>query len=211
MKVRKSFLRLLQEPRGRIVQLLRRRPYSVSELAEALKRTRNAVRIQLAKMESEGLVRRAGKRAGYRKPEYVFELAPEAEQLFHRAYGPLVDHLLSVFGERMSDSELMAALDTIALRLADRFPAPSPDTSTTGKAESAVAVVEALGGAADLEQSDGELSIRGWSCPFSEVSPGHPELCAMVARLLAEVTGLTVRDRCERTPGAPHCAFQVAA
>ena len=206
-KKRDSFARLLPEPRRRIVQLLRRQPRTAIELAADLHRTDNAVRIQLSKLETDGLVHRVGKRSSYRKPEYLYELTPEAQRLFPKAYGPLVHQLLVLLGERMKEEELVDALDAVALRLATGFPPPSPGTSADERAASAVEVVEALGGAAGVEPSNGGFVVRGWNCPFAEVSPWHPEMCVMIAKLLTETTGLNLQEHCDRSPDAPQCAF----
>lgn len=75
--------------------------------------------------------------------------------------------------------------------------------------EEAVAVLNGLGGLAELEERAGGLVIRGYGCPLAAVTPDHPEACRMVETLIAELTGVPVRERCER--GAkPRCCFEVA-
>src|SRR5437899_13088388 len=80
--------------RGRIITLLRRGSRTVDELAQALSLTDNAVRTHLATLERDGLVRQRGARRGSGKPAYVYDLTPEAEQLFPKAYGPVLHELL---------------------------------------------------------------------------------------------------------------------
>lgn len=74
--------RFFASTRGRIVLLLLRACCTVDELAQALALTDNAVRSHLATLERDGLVRRCGERRGGAKPASVYELAPDAEQLF---------------------------------------------------------------------------------------------------------------------------------
>src|SRR5687767_15852519 len=85
---------LLDSSRGRIVTLLRGGPSTADDIASKLALTRSAVRAQLTGMERDGVVRRAGQRAGTTRPSHVFELTPEVEQLLSIAYIPLLTNLI---------------------------------------------------------------------------------------------------------------------
>jgi predicted ArsR family transcriptional regulator len=76
--------------------------------------------------------------------------------------------------------------------------------------ESAVEVLNELGGLAELEEHDGGLVIRGYSCPLAGVTSDHPEVCRMVETLIAELAGVPVHERCDRGE-RPRCCFEVAA
>src|SRR5690349_15721678 len=92
---------LLDTSRGRIVTLLRRGPLTSDDLASNLGLTRSAVRMQMAAMERDGVVRKAGKKPGTTRPSYLFELTPEIEQLLSKAYIPLLTHLVDVFAAEL--------------------------------------------------------------------------------------------------------------
>ena len=77
--------RFLASTRGQIITLLRRSSRTVDELAQALNLTDNAVRAHLATLERDGVVQQSGVRRGSGKPASVYDLAPEAEQLFPKA------------------------------------------------------------------------------------------------------------------------------
>src|SRR6266581_530224 len=102
--------RFFASTRGRIVMLLRRASRTVDELAKALNLTDNAVRAHLATLERDGIVRQGGVRRGSRKPSSIYDLAPEAEQLFPKAYDPVLQHLLEVLGERIPADEMETLL-----------------------------------------------------------------------------------------------------
>src|SRR5436190_543972 len=87
--------------RGRIVMLLRGGSRTVNELAAALGLTDNAVRMQLDRLERDGLVQPRGTRPGTRKPTVIYELSPEAERLFPKVYGPILRHLMDELAERL--------------------------------------------------------------------------------------------------------------
>src|SRR5256885_16995615 len=86
--------RFFASTRGRIVMLLRRDSRTVDELAQALNLTDNAVRAHLATLERDGFVRQLGERRRSGKPAYIYELSPDAEQLFPQAYGTVILTLL---------------------------------------------------------------------------------------------------------------------
>ena len=76
--------------------------------------------------------------------------------------------------------------------------------------ETAVEVLNELGGLAELEEQDGTLVIRGYGCPLAAVTPDHPEVCRLAEALVAEVAGVSVQEQCERSE-RPRCCFEVAS
>src|SRR5437762_8458830 len=92
--------RLLASTRGRILTLLRVENRTVNELAAALDLTDNAVRAHLLSLERDGLVHQRGSRPGTRKPHTAYALSIEAEHVFPKAYGLLLNHLLNATSTR---------------------------------------------------------------------------------------------------------------
>src|SRR3954468_5524745 len=105
--LRKQFL---ETRRGRIAEILQRGPATAEQLAAALKVTANAVRAQLAVMERDGLIRRAGLIPGATRPSSVFELTPALEQLLSRAYIPLLIHLVRAAADGLDRPRLTALM-----------------------------------------------------------------------------------------------------
>ena len=102
-----------ESTRGRVVSLLRRVGLTVDELAKAVGLTNNGVRAHLATLERDGLVRQRGTvrpASGGGKPAYVYELTPEAEALFPRAYEPVLGRLLDVLSDELGPQESEALL-----------------------------------------------------------------------------------------------------
>src|SRR6267143_6681471 len=102
MKRTKLDKRFFGSTRGRIVTLVRGTTRTVNELAEELELTDNAVRAHLLSLERDGLIRQSGVQRGTRKPHFAYELAPEAENLFPKAYDAVVNHLITVLKGRLS-------------------------------------------------------------------------------------------------------------
>src|ERR671912_1388639 len=108
----------LDTSRGRILTLLQKSAQTADDIASALGLTRSAVRIQIAAMERDGVVRRVGKRPGTTRPSHVFELTPEVEQLLSKAYIPLLTHLVDVFAQALPAQQVETLLRLTGQRLA---------------------------------------------------------------------------------------------
>jgi predicted ArsR family transcriptional regulator len=200
--------RFWESTRGRIVTLLRRGSHTVNELAAALELTDNAVRAHLTAMERDGLIHHSGIRAGTRKPNMIFDLTREAEQLFYRAYGPVLGELLTVLGKRLSAQKVGNVLREVGHRMAARYGPAQPGATVPERLQQAATLLGELGGLAEVEQQDGGLALRGFGCPLAAVVAGHPELCRAMETLLTDIVGAPVRERCQREP-TPQCYFQV--
>src|SRR5207245_2951286 len=182
--------------RGKIISLLRRASRTVEELAEALDLTDNAIRAQLATLERDGLVQQRGSRRGSSKPAYIYDLAPAGEELFPKAYGPVLRQLLETLNERLAAEEVEILMRATGRRLAAMWSVPPGEVRT--RLERAVEVLNELGGLAELERRDGTYVIQGYSCPLAAVVPGHPEVCRLAASLLTELVGMPIQEQCDR-------------
>ena len=207
MPLSKRNQRFFASTRGQIITLLRRASRTVDELAQALNLTDNAVRAHLATLERDGVVQQIGVRRGSGKPASVYDLAPEAEQLFPKAYLPVLQQVLAILSERLPTDEVETLLREAGRRIAAQWKVPSGELRV--QMEAAVEVFSELGGMAELEQDDGHYAIRSYSCPLAALVPGHPEVCRLTETLLTELVGVPVQEHCDYD-GVPRCCFTVA-
>lgn len=216
--------RFFATTRGRILALLRRGSRTVDELAQTLDLTNNAVRVQLAALERDGLVEHAGVQRGSGdtrsagKPAYLYGLTAQAERLFPKAFEVAMRGLLDVLTEELDPSQVERLLHLAGQRIAEqqgmaaRAAAGAESGATVGdlrgRIERAVALLNDLGGLVDLEAGDDVLCICGYVCPLSDVSASHPPVCRMMQALLSELVGMPVQERCERSESL-WCWFEV--
>ncbi|HLX56930.1 MAG TPA: ArsR family transcriptional regulator [Ktedonobacteraceae bacterium] len=198
--------RFFASTRGRILTLLRREKRTVDDLASTLELTDNAVRAHLTTLERDGFVRQHGERRGNGKPSFVYELAPEAEYLFPKSYGQVLNELLQVLEERMSRAKLEEMLRIVGRRISTKWNMPEGDLRV--RLEAAVEVLNELGGLAELTRENGEYCIRSYSCPLAAAVPGHPEVCSLAETLLTELIGVPVHEQCEHGEQV-RCRFMV--
>jgi predicted ArsR family transcriptional regulator len=192
--------------RDRILALLRRGPATVEDLAREVEVTANAVRVQLASLERDGLVRREGVRRRFRKPAHLYALSAEAEQAFSKAYLPLLATLLEVMRDEIGIEREAALLAEVGRRLGATA-APRP-ADAEHRLRNALDLLANLGGVAEVERRDGSVLVRGFGCPLGEVVRRDARVCTALQTMLAEVTGAPVRESCERS-NRPACRFEI--
>src|SRR6185369_16219490 len=155
--------RFFESTRGQIVTILRGSACTVDELATRLELTDNAVRAHLLTLERDGIVRQSGLRRGPRKPHFTYILTPEADALFPKAYDSLLNQLITVLKDRLKPAEIDAVLREVGRAVAAEAPAQQKAT-LNGRVQSAVRVLETIGGSADATQDGDTIVIRGNGC-----------------------------------------------
>ena len=201
--------RFLESTRGQILTLIRRGRQTVDELAAALDLTDNAVRNHLATLERDSLIQQAGVRrtSGAGKPAILYQLHPDAEVLFSRAYPAVLTTVIDSFVKACPPDQLDEVLRDTGRQLAQHAGGRATG-SLENRVRAAAAVLTALGGDVGVTREEGALQIRGSGCPLSATVSKHPELCRAVETLIAEVTGAPTRSCCEH--GArPRCCFAI--
>lgn len=200
--------------RAQILLLLRRGAKTVEELAQAVGVTDNAVRLHLAALERDGLVRSLGvRREGtVGKPATIYGVPPEADSVFSRAYEPVLTTLLVSLAGRLGSQELSELLRDVGRQLAST--STSDADSLEQRVRAAAAVLDSLGGdtvvdrARSLDESETWI-LRGFACPLSRSVAECPPLCVAVEELVAGITGAKVEEQCDRSE-SPRCTFLVS-
>ena len=200
--------RFFDSTRGQIVTLLRTAPATVEELAGKLKLTDNAVRAHLATLERDGLVKQSGLRRGPRKPHFTYVLTEEADRLFPKAYDALLNQLLAVLKTRLEPAEIEDVLRAVGRALAADA-STGNEMSLDGRVQTALKVLEAIGGAAEIEQHGDKIVIISSGCPLAAAVSVHPEVCRLAETLVAEIVKVPVEEKCDRT-GRPKCRFELS-
>lgn len=195
--------------RGKIVALLRRGPRTVEELAGELELTDNAVRLHLGTLERDAVVVAKGVRrgGGVGKPATEYEISAAAEPRFSEAYIPFLTSLLAAVGNKLGSTELRAIMRDVGHRLAGSNADTAGDPQA--KAERASQILNALGGVTTVEKEGSRYAIKGCSCPLSVAVNERAEVCLAVQTMLRDVTGLTVKEDCDRSE-RPRCHFVVS-
>ncbi len=194
--------------RNRVIALLRRGQRSVEELAASFGLTDNAVRAQLAALEREKIVQAVGVRRDgtVGKPATLYGIAPDTSALFSSAYAPVFAALLAELAERMTPRQVEALLRRVGRRLARSLPERA---TFDERVRTSAAFLTEMGADAELVQTSDGYEIRGHGCVLSDAVVECPATCAILEQLLREVTGGSVKERCDRTD-RPSCRFSIS-
>src|SRR5688500_15037088 len=197
---------LLGRARARLRRRVRRSPASINGLAPAVGITDNAVRGHVAAMERDGLLREESQRATGGKPARVYDLTQEGEELFPKAYALVLQEMLATVRDRESDEAALRLLRDVGHRLGTG--SATANATEAARVAAASALLESLGGSIQAERSDGSWVLRSDGCPLSRVVSDQPQACCLVESMVAEITGQSVREICDRS-GRPRCAFLI--
>jgi predicted ArsR family transcriptional regulator len=202
--------RLLASTRGQILALLRTENRTVNELAAALNLTGNAVRAHLLSLGRDGLVQQRGIRRGTRKPHVAYGLSAEAEHIFPKAYGLLLNHLITVISKRFRPHALRATMREIGWVLAEDHLRRLRGQVQRERIKAALDLLNELGGSAKFEERGGKEFVHGRNgCPLAAVTTSHPEACLIVESLLSKIIGKRAKKCCEYGE-TPRCCFELS-
>jgi predicted ArsR family transcriptional regulator len=190
------------------LERLRACDHTVNDLAAGLKLTDNAVRAHLLSLERDGLIRQSGTVAGFRKPHAVYALTLEAEQIFPKAYGPLLDLVLTTFSRELTAKELQAGMRDVGRRVAAEHLPEVEGKTRTQRIKAALRILKDLGGAAAFHEFEGKHFIQGKGCPLAAATRRHPAACLIAESLLSRIIGARVTECCVRGEN-PSCCFEV--
>ncbi|MGH7459688.1 MAG: helix-turn-helix transcriptional regulator [Longimicrobiales bacterium] len=198
-----------EKTRARVLDLLRRKVHTVEELALELGLTDNAVRVHLASLEKEGIVRQAGvRRSGTAgKPAVLYHVDPASEAAFSRVYAPVLATLAETLGERLSSAELEEVFREVGRRIAAMQPAPVGNLQKRVRALSVA--LNQMGALTTVEVQETTAVLRGASCPLGVAVSRRPEVCKAVEELLAVLGGARVEQLCQHGD-RPACCFQLS-
>src|SRR6266480_6575065 len=210
MKPQRWRQRLLRSTRGQILALLRAENRTVNELAAILNLTDNAVRAHLVSLERDGLVQQHGTRAGTRKPHAAYGLSSETEHIFPKAYGPLLNHFVTVISNRLTARTLRATMHEVGDAVAADHLERLKGRSRRDRIKAALDLLNDLGGWGKINKKKGKQFINGRNgCPLAAVTVSHPEACLIVESLLSKTIGIRAKKCCEYGE-VPRCCFELS-
>jgi predicted ArsR family transcriptional regulator len=190
------------------MDLLRRGPMTVDELATALELTRTAVQAQLTTLQRDELIEQRGTRRGTSKPARTYGVTMQAELLFSRAYIPILTQLIHVLAQRLTPAEFDSVMHEVGSRaMAGR--ATAAHGSLRDRVVTASSLLNDLGGLSEVDEEDGLFVIRSHGCPLAAATAEHPEACNALESMLSEFVGRQVTKCCDRYDRVG-CCFEIA-
>jgi predicted ArsR family transcriptional regulator len=182
-----------------ILQALRHKTMTVSELCSQFDVTRNAINIQLKQLLMEGFVREAviprSKSPG--KPAIAYEAAPGSEDLKSKAYPVVFAALLETMRSEIDDENFLKIIAQTGRLIAQKANLDSAG-SFDDRLNAAMLTADSLGATTQAINLENGVLVRNYSCPIGGLVHGEPYLCKTLATFFAEATNCETTEKCIR-------------
>jgi predicted ArsR family transcriptional regulator len=191
-------------------------PSSPDQLADRLGASRTGVLQQLRALEAAHLVTRQTVRHGVGRPRHLYDVTPDAQDLFPTNYDALASGLLAaieaVGGDDLLDQVFAARRrqlgDRVRDRMADR---PGSDAPLLERVRELAVIQADQGYLADMTlDADGTIRLHEHNCAIYHVAQGSPAACQAELDLFSEVLGADVVRESHIASGDRCCTYRIA-
>lgn len=161
---------------------------SIDEIAAQLDISRNAVKQHLVGLEKQQLVQEAALNSTGGRPARSYTLTEKGINHFPKQYAWFCALLLSELAGELSPEHLENRMWRMGVKLANSLMAQFSHLSAPQKLTALVELMQSLGYHAELEQADGQFTIKALNCVYHDLAQQYPALCqfdqALIATLL---------------------------
>ncbi len=203
----------LPTTRRAILNLLKRQgPLDAGAVAKELALTPAAIRLQLSRLEEDGLLsHRDELTEGRGRPRHVYQLTSAAEALYPKRYGDLTTELLGYLGGPDASQVDELFEQRRRRRVAGALPRTA-DLPFDEQVAALTAILDEDGYLADAERlADGSWRITEHNCAILTVAHGFSQACSSELAFIREaLPGATVRRVAHLMDGAHVCAYVVS-
>lgn len=197
-------------PRAAILMELKRSPgLTVTDLAERLGASLNAIRHHMRELEADSLVEHDRCRKGVGAPVFQYRLAANGEALFPRRYEETLMQLLRGLVEREGREAAVAMLtsqfDAMESQLAGEFDGLSPEA----KLEAVTSALANEGFMPEWRPAAHGGALMEHNCAILAVAEQFPEVCEAEERFLSRALGADIERRSHILDGCGACGYNV--
>lgn len=200
--------------RAVLVHLRRHGPSAPDAIASAIGASRSGVAQQLRALDTAGLVTRTSVRHGVGRPHHLYDITPDAQDLFPTNYDGLATGLLAaileVGGESLVEEVFSARRRQAEARLRDRMAAIPVGASMADRVAVVARLQDELGYLAEARSDEDGVHLDEHNCAVLDVARRIPAACRAELDLFQSVLGVDlVRER-HIASGDRCCSYRVA-
>jgi predicted ArsR family transcriptional regulator len=190
-------------------------PSSPDQLAQRLGASRTGVLQQLRALETANLVSRQTIRHGVGRPRHLYDVTPDAQDLFPSNYDALASGLLAaieaVGGDDLLDQVFAARRRQLGDRVREHMAEHvAPDASLEDRVRELAVIQADQGYLADtVLGTDGTIRLREHNCAIYHVAAGTPAACQAELELFSEVLGADVVREQHIASGDRCCSYRI--
>lgn len=201
--------------RAILLHLRRSGPASPDTIAEAIGASRSGVAQQLRALDTAGLVTRASMRHGVGRPRHLYDVTPDAQDLFPSNYDGLATGLLAaileVGGEALVEDVFAArrrqAETRLRERMVERLPADAP---LEDRVRELARLQDELGYISETRVEADGIRLLEHNCAVLDVARDSPAACRAELELFREVLGTDVTRERHIAAGDRCCEYRIA-
>src|SRR3954451_18252779 len=190
-------------------------PSSPDQLADRWGASRTGVLQQLRALEAANLVSRQTVRHGVGRPRHLYDVTPDAQDLFPSNYDALASGLLAaieaVGGDDLLDQVFAARRRQLGDRVREQMSERIASDAPLAERVHELAVIQANNGylADAVLAVDGTVRLRDPNCAIYNTTKGSPAACKAELDLFAEVLGADVVREDHIASGDRCCSYRV--
>jgi predicted ArsR family transcriptional regulator len=191
-------------------------PSSPDSLAALIGASRTGVLQQLHALEDTGLVTHASEKHGVGRPRHLYDVTPDAQELFPTDYGGfasgLVKAIEAIGGDDLVEQVFAARRrqigDRIRRRMAERLPS---DAGLTDRVRVLAMLQDEAGYLAEaIVGEDGTLRLREHNCAIDKISRRTQAPCESELAMFREVLGACVERETHIASGDRCCTYRIS-
>ncbi len=200
--------------RAILLHLRRNGPSAPDAIATALGASRSGVAQQLRALDSAGLVTRTAVRHGVGRPRHLYDVTPEAQDLFPSNYDGLATGLLAAIleigGADLVEDVFAARRRQAEARLRVQIEATLPaDAPLEARVRELARIQDELGYLAEARIEDGVIRLLEHNCAVLDVAQANPGACQAELELFRGVLGAEVTRERHIAGGDRCCEYRV--
>ena len=190
-------------------------PSSPDQLAAVLGASRTGVLQQLRALEAANLVTRQTVKHGVGRPRHLYDVTPDAQDLFPSTYDALAAGLLAaigaVGGDELVEEVFQARRRQLGIRVREQLAVRVPTDAPLSERVRELAEIQAAQGylAETAMDVDGSIRLREHNCAIYHVARGTPAACQAELELFREVLGADVVRETHIASGDRCCSYRI--
>ena len=198
-----------------LFRLRRLGPTAPDQLAAELGASRTGVLQQLRALESANLVSRQTVRHGVGRPRHLYDVTPDAQDLFPASYDGLAAGLLAaiaaVGGDDLIEQVFEARRRQMGIRFRERISGRvAPGAGLRERARELAVIQDEMGFIAEaITAPDGTIRIREHNCAIFRVARESHRACEAELALFRDVLGADVVRETHIAAGDRCCTYRV--
>jgi predicted ArsR family transcriptional regulator len=198
-----------------LVRLRRDGPATPDQLAAAIGASRTGVLQQLRALESTNFVRRETVRHGVGRPRHLYDVTPDAQELFPSNYDALAAGLLSAIGAVGGDALIEQVFRARRRQIGDRVRREiderlGPDAPLVDRVRALAELQDEQGYLASaVLEADGTIRLREHNCAILDVAQGERTACDAELELFRDVLGVDVVRESHIASGDRCCSYRI--